>query len=366
MKYSLLSVLFFLVAIVANADEHESKQRLRLYLFVTERTETIHKTIVYDIRVHGPGSVWSKKPHIRYMKDERIQGVIGSYTKYAFSNFVKLSEKESGQFWATLSELGADSLEGENEYKKGKWSEELDYNLGGKRRYLSFYTEPEKGSKRNRIHKLIFDLCRGKEVDRLREPYEIRLAMGADINFTIYIKADIPIWYPKKYLYKGIKEIKELENGRVSVIFIEDSGLPSIQGKLLYAKWDLGKYKYQTVGRVWTNTTKTKLEGDDREPRDTSLEEILSNPIAYDGKRVRVTGNYHSRFEYRGLSTEDKSVWLGEASTFARQEDVIFQNDSFMTVEGTFLAGPRGHLGMFPGEIARVTKIEVKGRKSPN
>jgi len=299
------------------------------------------------------------------MKDERIHGVIGSYTQYAFSNFVELSEKESGQFWSTLSELDVDSLEGENEYKKGKWSEDFDYNLGGKRRYLSFYTEPEKGSKRYRIHKLIFGLCREKEVDRLKEPYEIRLAMGAKIDFTIHIRADIPIWYPKKYLHKGIKEIKELENRRVSVIF-DDSGLPSIQGKLLYAKWDLGKYKNQTVGRVWTNTTKTILEGDDREPRDTSLEEILSNPVAYDGKRVRVTGNYHSEFEHSALSTEDKSVWLGEASTFARQEDVIFQNDSFMTVEGTFLAGPRGHLGMFPGEIARVTKIEVKGRKSPN
>ena len=114
-----------------------------------------------------------------------------------------------------------------------------------------------------------------------------------------------------------------------------------------------------------TEVTVLRTEGDDQPCVAATLKELLSRPEDYHGRRVRVTGYYHVEFEHSSLSAgrdsirEYKdSVWLGGESHFAKPEDVVSQNDAYLTVEGTFTAGPEGHLGLWAGAINRLTKIE--------
>lgn len=112
------------------------------------------------------------------------------------------------------------------------------------------------------------------------------------------------------------------------------------------------------------------ISGELATPIETSLAELIETPEKFDGKRVRVRGYHHSEFEHSSLSDGPESirkykqsVWLGSFSSFANLEDVVSQNNSFMTVEGTYKAGPGGHLGLWPGAITRLTKIEVHDDK---
>jgi len=108
-------------------------------------------------------------------------------------------------------------------------------------------------------------------------------------------------------------------------------------------------------------------QGDDQACANASLQELLADPKKYHGKRVRVSGYYHSEFEHSSLSVDPdtitndkKSVWLGGMSYFARPEDVTALNDTFITVEGIFTAGPSGHMGLWAAEIGRLTKIHKR------
>ena len=111
--------------------------------------------------------------------------------------------------------------------------------------------------------------------------------------------------------------------------------------------------------------TALKTEGDDQPCVATTLEELLAHPEKYHGRRVRVAGYHHAEFEHSSLSAGPASirkykasVWLGGMSHFANPEDVVSYNDAFISVEGTFTAGQGGHLGLWAGEIGRLTKIE--------
>ena len=109
------------------------------------------------------------------------------------------------------------------------------------------------------------------------------------------------------------------------------------------------------------------IEGDFVRPLGISLEALLREPKKYDGKRVRVAGFYHGEFECSSFSLGpraifDGSVWLGSRSTFAKRANVHLDNDTYNTVEGTFVAGPSGHMGGYPGTIERLSKI-TKGKR---
>ncbi|HBC87935.1 MAG TPA: hypothetical protein DCZ94_13355 [Lentisphaeria bacterium] len=54
---------------------------------------------------------------------------------------------------------------------------------------------------------------------------------------------------------------------------------------------------------------------------------------------------------------------MGNSSHFVQSENIADVNDSFITVEGTFIKGPGGHMGIWAGEIDRVTKIEIRAPK---
>lgn len=117
-------------------------------------------------------------------------------------------------------------------------------------------------------------------------------------------------------------------------------------------------------------TTRT-IAGDLTPARRISLSDLLSHPRRFDGRRVRVTGYYHVEFEESGLYTSratyarhdnKRAIWLGETSTFAAPDNSGHPNDSFITVDGTFDAGPGGHMGAWPGELVRTTRITGTAR----
>lgn len=106
-------------------------------------------------------------------------------------------------------------------------------------------------------------------------------------------------------------------------------------------------------------------QGDDQPCVAVTLPELLATPEKYHGKRVRVSGYHHAEFEHSSLSAGpdsirkyNESVWLGGMSHYAKPADVVSHNDAFITVEGAFTGGSGGHLGLWAGEIDRLTKIE--------
>lgn len=112
--------------------------------------------------------------------------------------------------------------------------------------------------------------------------------------------------------------------------------------------------------RIFTTRT---IEGDFIPARALTFETLLKNPKKFDGKRVRLTGYYHDEFEGSNFGPNKRagykeSVWLNGDSSFATAADVKRPNDTFITVDGTFNIGPGGHMGLWPGDVARVTRIK--------
>ena len=109
-------------------------------------------------------------------------------------------------------------------------------------------------------------------------------------------------------------------------------------------------------------TTSRTIEGDFVPARPLTFEELLREPMKYDGKRVRLAGFYHGEFECSNFGPSEKadhkkSVWLNGASTLAKPANVRLPNDTFITVEGTFNAGSQGHMGGWSGEIERYSMV---------
>jgi hypothetical protein len=107
------------------------------------------------------------------------------------------------------------------------------------------------------------------------------------------------------------------------------------------------------------------IEGEVVEPVTITFTQLLENPAKFDGKRIRVTGFYHGEFERSSFASSakdiinyDKALWLGEDSSFADPRKVSRTNDSILTIDGTFELGPGGHMGLWMGELSRVTEIK--------
>jgi hypothetical protein len=107
--------------------------------------------------------------------------------------------------------------------------------------------------------------------------------------------------------------------------------------------------------------TKTRtIEGDLVPARPVTFAELLGDPVKFDGKRVQLIGYYGSAFEYSNLGptkTADlkQSVWLGSLSTLTKP--FIPSLNTFVSAEGTFDAGAGGHMGVWPGQLDRVTRV---------
>lgn len=116
--------------------------------------------------------------------------------------------------------------------------------------------------------------------------------------------------------------------------------------------------------------TRRTVEGDIVEPREIGFATLLKNPKAYDGKRIRLTGYYHGEFEGSSFAATkgdirkyDRALWRGGSSSFAAPKSISLRNDLLLSIDGTFEFGSGGHLGLWMGEINRVTAAKpVKGR----
>ena len=119
----------------------------------------------------------------------------------------------------------------------------------------------------------------------------------------------------------------------------------------------------EAAPKATRKTASRTIEGDRVPARPIPFETLLRTPKKFDGKRVQLVGYYHGEFEGSNFGPSKKadykeSVWLGGDSTFATPANVKRPNDTFIAVEGTFNNGPGGHMGLWPGDIDRVTRIK--------
>lgn len=115
------------------------------------------------------------------------------------------------------------------------------------------------------------------------------------------------------------------------------------------------------------------LQGDCVPAISVSLTDLLADPMKYDGKRLRLSGYYHFGLEDSSLAetrellqvfdertgAHTHAIWLGEASSFADQNQIGELSDCALVVEGTFQAGSSGPAGAWPGELSRVTLMKA-------
>ncbi|MDP0491424.1 MAG: hypothetical protein Q7Q71_10275 [Verrucomicrobiota bacterium JB023] len=115
-------------------------------------------------------------------------------------------------------------------------------------------------------------------------------------------------------------------------------------------------------------TETRKLEGETVPPKALDFATLLKSPKDFDGKRIRLTGFYHGEFEGSSFAATKaevrdykKALWLGGMSSFADPKRISGQYDIVLTVEGTFELGPGGHMGLWMGELVRVTESKPTG-----
>ena len=100
------------------------------------------------------------------------------------------------------------------------------------------------------------------------------------------------------------------------------------------------------------------------EPMDVSLVQLIANPSEYHGKLVRVIG--FCRLEFEGdalfLHREDfeqgltkNAVWLDVG--WPVPENYRGLSDRYVLVEAIFDAEEHGHMGLFSGELKKVTRM---------
>jgi hypothetical protein len=110
----------------------------------------------------------------------------------------------------------------------------------------------------------------------------------------------------------------------------------------------------------------TVSEGDNLPARATTIADLLADPAKFHGKRVSVAGFYHGGFECSALgvnqwasirSDRKRSIWRGDPSTFTKLSAIFGKNNAWVRVDGVFLKGPAGHIGIADGQIVRLTRV---------
>lgn len=100
--------------------------------------------------------------------------------------------------------------------------------------------------------------------------------------------------------------------------------------------------------------------------QDVSLIQLIANPQAYDGKRVRLIG--FLRIEFEGdaiyLHKEDfdyaitrNALWI-DIPEDMRPSQKELVDLHYVLCEGTFRAGRHGQMGLFSGELSDVQRLQ--------
>ncbi|MBV8672125.1 MAG: hypothetical protein JOZ33_01715 [Acidobacteriaceae bacterium] len=100
---------------------------------------------------------------------------------------------------------------------------------------------------------------------------------------------------------------------------------------------------------------------------DVSIIQLIANPMAYDGKKVRLTGFLRIEFEGDAIyfhredfknSIMRNALWVDvpHDMTATQKQDA---NMHYVLCEGVFRANRHGHMRLFSGEISEVSRIQV-------
>lgn len=135
-----------------------------------------------------------------------------------------------------------------------------------------------------------------------------------------------------------------------------------VQLDLWWPNWGMWRAVF-----LWLLLVSAAAAQDARPARDVSLIALISQPSIHNGQRVRVVGYLNFEFEgdqiYLGKADFDaanysNSLWVEKPKWLNDDASRRFSR-RYARLEGTFHAGPTGHLGLFPGSIEEVRRIEV-------
>jgi hypothetical protein len=91
---------------------------------------------------------------------------------------------------------------------------------------------------------------------------------------------------------------------------------------------------------------------------DVSMIELIANPDAWDGKRVRLIGYLHLQFEYDALwlgkndfeiGLTRNGLWVDTLGSKISSEGFSKCTGGYALLEGVFRPGPSGHFGLWSG-----------------
>lgn len=100
------------------------------------------------------------------------------------------------------------------------------------------------------------------------------------------------------------------------------------------------------------------------QPKDVSMIQLIADPQRFDGQTIRVIGFLRLEFEGNAvyLHREDfersilqNGIWI--ELTESQQKSSAKLNNGYVLVEGTFNSSEKGHLGIWPGSLQRVSRL---------
>jgi hypothetical protein len=100
------------------------------------------------------------------------------------------------------------------------------------------------------------------------------------------------------------------------------------------------------------------------QPIDVSMIQLIADPQKFDGQIIRVIGFLHLEFEGSAVyfhredferSMLQNGIWI--ELTESQQKSSVKLNNGYVLVEGRFSASEKGHFGIWPGSLQRISKL---------
>jgi hypothetical protein len=161
--------------------------------------------------------------------------------------------------------------------------------------------------------------------------------------------------YPIKYSVSLLVNCGEHSHG--ASYFSERDAAPAARSIELIQRYLEGRLRLRAVKK-----SRFETESDAAPPIKTNIVKILRNPKLYHGKRVKVAGNFLQQLENVSLADArlpNIRLWVDSIpSSFGSVAELEAYSGARVSMEGIFVAGRRGHFGMWKGELKRVTKVE--------
>lgn len=98
--------------------------------------------------------------------------------------------------------------------------------------------------------------------------------------------------------------------------------------------------------------------------KDVSIIQLIADPQRFEGQAIRVIGFLRLEFEGNAvyLHREDfeksilqNGIWIELTESQLRSSRKL--NNGYVLIEGTFSASEKGHLGIWPGSLQRVSRL---------